>query len=350
MIAPQISTRGHYFMSCRSVLITVMCQFLISVAAHAEGVSIEQVRAAVDAALPLLERASAGSANERTCFTCHSQAMPVLTLAEAKRRGFETDRENFQRQVEHTHSHLQRGRKSYAEGKGQGGGVDTAGYALWTLEDGKRESDEVTEMVTDWLLQKQHQDGYWKRSSNRPPSEASNFTTTYLALRALNAFANQEKQAQLDQAYESASQWLHDTKPKDTEERVFRLLSLRYIDSSQEVAKSAVETLKSQQKEDGGWSQLDEMSSDAYATGTVLYALALAGVPSDDDSWQSGVRFLLQNQQEDGSWHVVSRSEPFQKYFETGFPHGKDQFISTSGSGWATIALLMTLPKVESDD
>src|SRR6202008_195258 len=94
------------------------------------------IREAVDRSLPLLELASAGSANQRTCFTCHSQGLPVFAFVEARRRGIHIDAENLTRQVQHAWSHLERGLKSYEEGNGQGGGVDTAGYALWALDDG----------------------------------------------------------------------------------------------------------------------------------------------------------------------------------------------------------------------
>ena len=54
--------------------------------------------------------------------------------------------------------------------------------------------------------------------------------------------------------------------------------------------------------------------------------------------------YLLATQRPDGTWYVRSRSRPFQIYFESGFPHGKDQFISMAASGWATTALALTLP------
>ena len=57
------------------------------------------------------------------------------------------------------------------------------------------------------------------------------------------------------------------------------------------------------------------------------------------ESYRRGVTWLLKHQLEDGSWHVKSRSKPFQTYFETGFPHKKDQFISMSASCFATAAL-----------
>src|SRR5262249_13807004 len=45
------------------------------------------------------------------------------------------------------------------------------------------------------------------------------------------------------------------------------------------------------------------------------------------------------------TWYVRSRSKPFQTYFESGFPHGKDQFISLAASSWATTALALALPE-----
>lgn len=38
-----------------------------------------------------------------------------------------------------------------------------------------------------------------------------------------------------------------------------------------------------------------------------------------------------------------SRAFGFQPYFETGFPHRVDQFISASATGWAILALTNTL-------
>jgi hypothetical protein len=90
-------------------------------------------------------------------------------------------------------------------------------------------------------------------------------------------------------------------------------------------------------------SKLPGGASDAYATGSVLTVLRLAGGLSQKDSnVQRGVQFLLRTQLPDGSWHVVSRSKPFQPYFESGFPHAMDQFISMAASNWATSALILT--------
>lgn len=50
-------------------------------------------------------------------------------------------------------------------------------------------------------------------------------------------------------------------------------------------------------------------------------------------------RLLLRSQQQDGTWHVATRALGFQSYFESGFPHGHDQWISQGGTSLAATAL-----------
>ena len=101
----------------------------------------------------------------------------------------------------------------------------------------------------------------------------------------------------------------------------------------------AAELLK-RQNADGGWSQIPTLPSDAYATGQALYALRESGVlkPSSP-AYKKGAQFLIDTQYPDGSWFVRSRANPFQPYFETGFPFGDHQWISAAASNWAALAL-----------
>jgi len=314
-----------------------------------------KIRDAAKRAISLLEIASAETAENRTCFTCHGQALPVIVFAEAQERGFEIDEANHQRQIDHTAAHLKRGQKNYQKGKGQGGRFDMAGYALWTLEVEGYQQDETTAAVTTYLIKGQSADGRWRHSSLRPPSEASDFTTTYVALRGLTEFATPEQDAQVEACTAAASKWILGTIPSDTEDRVFQLRALKYTNASDDTRQKLADELIAFQRHDGGWAQKEGMTSDAYATGSVLTSLARTGlVATQSEVYLRGIQYLLKTQKADGSWHVNSRSKPFQKYFETGFPYEKDQFISTSATAWATIALLLAVPKngelIEEDD
>jgi squalene cyclase len=83
------------------------------------------------------------------------------------------------------------------------------------------------------------------------------------------------------------------------------------------------------------------MDSDAYATGQSLAALSMAQPDLVKGSaYDCGVTFLMSTREQDGSWHVRSRAFGFQPYFESGFPHGQDQWISMAATAWAAIALM----------
>ena len=99
------------------------------------------------------------------------------------------------------------------------------------------------------------------------------------------------------------------------------------------------------QHPDGGWSDLPTMQSTAYATGKSLVALHLAGLPASSPAYQRGIKLLLTTQQEDGSWYVQTRALGFQPWFDAGFPHGHDQWISAAGTNWAAMALAYALPE-----
>ena len=88
------------------------------------------------------------------------------------------------------------------------------------------------------------------------------------------------------------------------------------------------------------------MASDAYATGSALAALRMAAdMPAADPTYRLGVAYLLRTQFDDGSWRVRSRSLPVQPYYESGFPHGRNQFISCAATGWAATALALACPE-----
>jgi hypothetical protein len=109
-------------------------------------------------------------------------------------------------------------------------------------------------------------------------------------------------------------------------------------------ASETAQGLLDQQRKDGGWGQRPKMESDAYATGQALVALHQAGgLPVTHRAYQRGVNYILAAQAADGSWAVQSRSFPFQKYFESGFPYGHNQWISAAASSWATMALILTI-------
>ena len=309
--------------------------------------TLEALRAAVEKSLPLLTAGARGSMEKRErCFTCHNQGLPILALTTAQSRGFKIDAEELAKQMKFTADFLDKNRTNYLAGKGQGGQGDTAGYALWALENGGWKPDATTAAVTEYLLRWQKELEHWRPQSRRPPTEQSLFTSTHVALRGLKTFGTPEQRERIDRRLEQVRAWLLKTPAQDTEDRVFRLRALHVAGAPDAAIRQAAQELLQSQRADGGWEQLPDMKTDAYATATALVALYQAGgVATTDAAYQKGLRYLLDQQLADGSWRVTSRSKPIQSYFESGYPHGTNQFISISAAGWATTALALSLPK-----
>ncbi len=325
----------------------VASQFTASEIRAADGdmQNASRIRQAIQKSLPLLTESARGSMEKRArCFTCHNQGLPILALSTAKTRGFKIDAGELRKQVKFTADFLAKNQKNYLAGKGQGGQTDTAGYALWALENGNWKPDETTAAVAEYLLLWQKNLPHWKPQSRRPPTEQSPFTSTHVALRGLKSFGTTEQSDRIKNRINQVRKWLTETKAEDTEDRVFRLRSLQLAGATDEVKRAAKDLLQSQ-RADGGWAQLPDMESDTYATGTALVALHQAAeLPTTDPAYQRGIQFLLKAQLADGSWHVKTRSKPIQTYYESGYPHEKDQFISISAASWATVALALALP------
>jgi hypothetical protein len=139
-----------------------------------------------------------------------------------------------------------------------------------------------------------------------------------------------------------ARAYLLATKPWTTDDYVYRLLGLFWTDASADRIEAASHELVAQQRPDGGWAQTPDMESDAYASGLALAALArVNGESVNTPAYRRGADYLLRIQETNGSWHVRSRAFGFQPYFESGFPHGHDQWISmAAAAAWSAMALM----------
>lgn len=326
-------------MDIEAQVMKLLLPILLLAAATSRGADETALHAAAEKSLPLLERSSIMALEERSdCFTCHHSGLPVMAFITARERGFTVDEGNLNTQLQFTADVLAKGRANYLEGKGQGGAAFMAGSALWTLKLGGWKADANTEAVVEYLLGHQEELNHWEPPSIRPPSEESPFSATYFALEGILHFATEAQKPRMAARVSSALEWLEKTAAQTTEDRVFRLQALRAAGA--DVAGALADLLRTQ-RDDGGWAQLETMGTDAYATATALVALHRAGgIPVNEGEYQRGIAWLLANQLPDGSWHVVSRSDPIQKYFESGYPHGRDQFISITAAAWATTALL----------
>jgi ankyrin repeat protein len=304
------------------------------------------VASAVAAALPLLQQCSETffARSGQGCVSCHHQALPALAVEFTRERGFQVDEKRAQRQAEAILRRLAGRRERLLQGSGVADQLDASYWLLGLAAAGVARND-LTDALVHYLTLKQAKDGRWRTTLFRPPANDSDFTATALAVRGLQLFCPPGRRKDRAMRVGKARAWLASASPRTTEDRAFQLFGLKWAGARKEDMARAVAGLLAKQARDGGWAQLASMPSDAYATGQVLVALQQSGaVPVTDPAYRRGVRFLLDTQRRDGSWFVESRSLPVQPYFESGFPHGRSQFISCAATAWATIALGLTAP------
>ena len=326
-------------------ILCALCVCMVRGFAAAAEPDAKAIEAAIGKSLALLEKSAAKYSEERSCFSCHHQALPPLTLALGRERGFTVNAKVMREQSEFTQEFFANRKEAMPQGRGVPGGSYTTGYALLALAADSWKADEITALMVQHLLKRQEKSGRWRMGTQRPPLEYSHFTSTALSLRGLQLFAGKDRSKDVAQSMANARAWLMAAKPAETEDGVWHLFGLKWSGAKADAIAKATKALMAEQRADGGWTQTPKMKSDPYATGQALAALHLAGgVSVNDARWRKGIAWLMRAQLADGSWKVKSRSKPFQKYFESGYPHGTDQFISITAGSWATMALLLTRP------
>jgi hypothetical protein len=301
----------------------------------------ESVRAAVERAIPPLQRCDAAFLERAGCVSCHNNSLTAMTVAAARPRGFRVDEKIAASQLKRIAAFLQDNSERALENEGIPGGIDTVSYVLLGMAAEKYPSDAITDVWARYTKNNQAPDGRFKCRTVRPPLETSDFQVTAATIRSLLAFAPRSREADYRSAVQRAVRWLETAPPASTEDHVFQLLGLIWGGGSRETLRKTGSQLLALQRPDGGWAQIPALASDAYSTGQALVALREAGIMTPADApYQRGVRYLLDSQMEDGSWLVRTRSPSFQPYFDSDFPHGYDQFISAAASNWAVMALL----------
>ncbi len=299
---------------------------------------------AVRRALPLLQASADTWFARRQCGSCHHQALGIIAVTVARERGFAVDEPLVKSQLERFLQPRRNWQENYvtaevsineaigqsyrAVGIGTAGGTPTA----------------MTDAIGYLLAGRQHVSGRWSSYSRRPPLEDSEFTATALTIRALSLFPLKGREAETRERIARGRQWLAGATPADTEDRGMQLLGLAWAGAAPVELRTRADALLAEQRADGGWAQIATRASDAYATGLAIVALNQAArIPIGDARMRRGLDYLVATQQTDGSWRVPTRrtfSEGL-PYFESGYPHGADQFISYAGAAWATTALAL---------
>ena len=301
-------------------------------------------REAIARCVPLLQKSDSIFLQKSGCVSCHNNTLTAMTIAAARKNGLPVDEQIAGNQVKKIAAYIETWRERALQGVGIPGDSDTVGYILLGLAAANHPPDEATDAMARFVKGQQYPDGAWRIFAHRPPIESSDIQVTAVSMRSLQLYGPKAHRAEYQAAAKRAADWLMKARPQTAEDRVFQLLGLRWagLNSKHALIRSGVRGLLGKQRSDGGWAQLPSIASDAYATGQALVALSEAGgLRPTDPAYKRGVAFLLRTQLEDGSWYVKSRAMPFQPFFESGFPHGHDQWVSMAASNWAARALAL---------
>jgi ankyrin repeat protein/prenyltransferase/squalene oxidase-like repeat protein len=304
------------------------------------------VEAAVKKVIPLIEMSGEPGWKARRCVSCHSNSLPQMTVALARKKGFAVNEEQAKKELGFAIATDEPVLEPNRLGASPiGGGSDTLGYTLMGMAAAGAPADAVTDAHIHFMSLNQYPDGAFRSASYRPPSEYGPFTTSAVALRSIKLYPIPGRREEFKERVDRARRWLLSAKAFSTEERSMQLNALADAGASPSERAPFVKTLKAAQNQDGSWSQLPSVRPDAYATGEALYALHVSGsVRANDPVYQKGVQWLLRNQLADGSWFAPTRAVPVQPHTFESFPNGWHQFVSDAASCWATMALLFTLP------
>jgi hypothetical protein len=313
-----------------------------------KAASTPEARQAIERGLTFLEKDALSWRTEHQCATCHHGTMTVWALSEAKSRGFTVKPETLADVTAWTKERLT-GIDKPRDTRPGWKMVNTPALYLAIMAQAVPKQDSVSaeelRRIGGHLVRHQEPDGSWAWSSappgNRPPPHfESDEVATLLGYMALGpqVSADPEKPSQARDSRAKAAAWLGQCEPTDTTQAAgLRLLVKVRAGESVEALRPEIDRFLGRQNKDGGWGQLRDLPSDAYATGQALYVLGQAGVPFERTEVRRGVDFLVASQRPDGSWPMKSRAHPGAKPYTNPVP------ITYFGSAWAMLGLMRSV-------
>jgi ankyrin repeat protein len=298
-----------------------------------------ELKLAVARTVALIEKSSWEFFAASGCVSCHAQSMTDWAVGRARAKGIPVDEKSAAERVNMLKAVYPP--EPLLERMDAAGAMEQLAYPLVGLAANNYPPDRLTDGMAANIAASQLANGSWHvGAAARPPAEEGDIFRTAVCIRALKAYGPPGRGLEMEARVAKARQWLQAARATTTEDRNMQLLGLYWAGASISVLKPLAKAILAQQQPDGGWRQHDGLSTDAYATGESLYTLATTGGASPSDrAYQEGVKYLLKTQRADGSWYVASHSPRIQAFFEGGFPHHYDQWISNWGTSWAAMAL-----------
>jgi hypothetical protein len=294
----------------------------------------------IDRGLAFLTRDALAWKKEHNCVSCHHAALVVWSMREAKQRGHAVAEPVL---AELTKWVAESGDGKFGLARPPSAPKANSPKAVWFAlvlgADPKPDpaAQKGMKLLLNTVKREQTENGSWSTwPETRPPifgnSDESMTALATLALLPAAAAGDDSAKAARDKGIG----WLARTKTdEDPQSIAMRLVLSRRLSRPTDECQSMIEHIKKRQNVDGGWSQAKDMTSDAWATGQALYALACAGIKSNDPVMAHAHAFLIKTQRADGSWPMISRP------VKPGGAGSKSLIpITAAGSAWAILGLV----------
>lgn len=297
-----------------------------------------EVNGAIRRGVTFLAKDALAWKQEHNCASCHHAGLVVWAMHEAKQRGVAVD-EPVLAELTKWMAESGEGKTGVPRPAGRPKALNTKAVYFALALGAKSQPDVLSQEGLKHLLktvkEDQTENGSWSAwPETRPPmfggSDDSMTALATLAL-SLNTASDESTKAVRDKGV----QWLASTKTDDDPQSIaIRLVLWQRVGRSAEECEPFVRRIKERQNVDGGWAQASNMTSDAWATGQSLYALAHSRIPPDDPTIERARAFLIKTQRDDGSWLMTSRpTKPGDEGSKSLIP------ITGAGSAWAVIGL-----------
>ena len=295
--------------------------------------------AAIDRGLAFLAKDAVAWKEQHKCVSCHHAALIVWAMREAKDRGHAVDEPLLSELTEWMTPGEGKTGVPRPEGRPKAHNTKAVFFALALSADrqpGESAQAGLKRMIAT-IKEDQLENGQWHawpdtRAPMFGPSDDTATVAATLALLPAAAAGDESAKAARDKAVA----WLTATPTDDDPQSVaLRLVLWQRLGRTAEEIAPLVKRITERQNADGGWSQTKDMASDAWATGQALYALATAGVKSEDSVIARGRQFLVKSQRADGSWEMTSRPcPPSNAGAKNLMP------ITGAGSAWGVLGLV----------
>jgi len=257
------------------------------------------------------------------CFGCHVQAQALMGQAVALKQGYRVSLPAMRVLTDLMRKQTTPQGRVGSQNEILSSTFGAMGYAE-AAEASRRASDRELLYTVDYLVSQQTAEGSIPFNANDElPIVQGQLMLTGNALVAIEWAAAHSPDPKYGRAAQQALAWMAASDPLTTQDQVFKIVALEHYGTPdyKRMAWTVVEELAGQQQPDGGWKESAKMdSSNAFATGQVLYAFKQAGISVRSEMFRRGVDYLLKTQINDtsaanGSWKAVHTESRFKSSF-----------------------------------